>query len=94
MPSVRRIEIGSRLRDCRVRARLSQADAGADVGKSDKTISAYEAGERMPDVETLAHMCLLYGVSTDEIIFGTPMVPQVLRDVFGRVTGNAPDPGG
>jgi transcriptional regulator with XRE-family HTH domain len=84
MPQARLIEIGSRLRQCRVAAKLSPADAGIEAKCSAKTIYAIEAGTREVGGLRLADLCLAYGVSADYILFGTHMVPEDLRGVFTR----------
>lgn len=90
MPEVRRIEAGSRLRACREALNLTQEDVVnglKDMGRAmaDSTLSSYERGRRPIDAFTLADLCLIYGVSTDFILFGTAMVPDDLRQVFSRM---------
>lgn len=84
MPEARKIEIGSRLRECRVAAKLSPVQAALEAKCSAKTIYAIEAGSRPLDAVRLADFCLVYGVSADYILFGTHMVPRDLRDLFTR----------
>lgn len=83
-PLARKIEIGSRLRECRLGAKLSPEQAGAEAQCSAKTIYAMEAGTREPGSIRLADLCLAYGVSADYILFGTHMVPSDLKDAFTR----------
>lgn len=90
MPNTRRVEIGNRLRECRIEAKLSQADVGAQLEVSNRTISSWENGARTPDAIALADMALLYGVASDYLLFGTHMVPEGLRDLFARVTVRRP----
>lgn len=85
MPMARMIEIGSRLRECRLAAKLSPHEAAVQGKCSAKTIYAIEAGTRPVDAVRLADLCLAYGVSSDYVLFGTHMVPQDLRDLFTRV---------
>lgn len=54
---------------------------------SKQAISAWENGSRRLAAETLGDLALLYGVSSDYILFGTHMVPQELRDLFARARG-------
>jgi transcriptional regulator with XRE-family HTH domain len=89
MPQTRRIEIGSRLRACRLAAKLGPEEAGAYAKCSAKTIYAYEAGTREIGAIRLQDLCLAYGVSADYILFGTHMIPQDLKELFQRV-GRSP----
>lgn len=50
------------LRDLRLRARLTQAEAGTHIGRSDKTISAYENGGVSPQIDDFLALLELYGV--------------------------------
>lgn len=84
MSLAKRIEIGSRLRECRAAAKLSPADAAQAVDCSAKTIYAIEAGSRPLEATRLAALCLVYGVSSDYLLFGTHMVPEDLRHLFAR----------
>jgi transcriptional regulator with XRE-family HTH domain len=90
MTKVRLIEIGSRLRECRLAAKLSPAEAGVEAKCSAKTIYAVEAGTREVGAVRLQDLCLAYGVSSDYILFGTHMVPQDLRAIFSRAGRSAP----
>lgn len=56
------------------------------------TLSSYESGRRTIDAFTLADLCLLYGVSTDYILYGTHMVPEDLRILFQRNGAARRDP--
>lgn len=89
MPQVRRIEAGSRLRECRLNVKLTQEDVvreleGMGRRVSNSTLSSYESGRRTIDAFTLADLCLIYGVSTDYALYGTHMVPAALRDLYLR----------
>lgn len=79
-----RIEIGARLRSCRKSIRHSQEDVAAELGVSAKAISAWESGDRMPSAEGLRNLCVVYGVSSDFILFGLDMVPRAVNDLLAR----------
>jgi transcriptional regulator with XRE-family HTH domain len=85
MPLTRRIEIGSRLRSCREEARLGLGDVAGELKVSKQTVSSWEKGARLLDAIRLADLALMYGVSSDYILFGTRMVPEDLRAVFAKV---------
>lgn len=90
MPLLRRIETGSRLRECRLRMKLTQDDVVRELAAmgrpiADSTYSSYESGRRAIDAFTLADVCLILGVSTDYALYGTDMVPRELKELFQRV---------
>lgn len=81
----RRTEMGVRLRDCRIEARLSLADVAEELKLSKQTVSSWEKGARLLDALRLADLALMYGVSSDYILFGTRMVPEDLRAIFTKM---------
>lgn len=84
------VEVGTRLRDSRVEARLQPQDVATELGNSVKTVYAWEAGTRELGSRSLAKLCLLYGVDPGFILFGTHMVPDDLRGVFARARQAGP----
>ena len=46
----------------RMRSGLTAREVGEAVGKSDKTVSAWETGRGQPDLDTLLLLCDLYQV--------------------------------
>ena len=54
--------LAERLRSARKAAGLTLAEAGDQVGKSSKAISAYEASINEPSVDTLIGLCHAYDV--------------------------------
>lgn len=64
--------IGSRLREARKKAGLTQEAAAEKLGiPKYQTISAYENDKNAPKLETLKDFCRLYGVTSDYILFGS-----------------------
>lgn len=55
--------MASTLKDCRKRLGMSVDDVGVAIGKSPKTVSAWEVGRGQPDADTLVSLASLYGVS-------------------------------
>jgi transcriptional regulator with XRE-family HTH domain len=100
MPSAIRIEMGSRMRECRLAVRLSQDDAieavnelAASSGRpalTSKALSSWETGDRMPSLETLGDLCLVYGVSADFILRGSDTIPREMRELFQRIGSARP----
>lgn len=84
MPLARMIERGTRLRESRQAAKLSVKEVAEELKVTKQAVFAWENGTRRLDSDRLADLVLLYGVSADFILFGTHMVPQVLKDLFAR----------
>ncbi|MCD7733004.1 MAG: helix-turn-helix domain-containing protein [Oscillospiraceae bacterium] len=55
--------------------KLSQKELAEAIGaKSFTTVSTWERGGSMPDVETISKLCILFGISVDEL-FGIENAP-------------------
>lgn len=54
----------SRLREFRKAANLTTAEVGKKIGKSDRTISAWENGRGQPDADLLLKLCEIYGIKS------------------------------
>lgn len=63
--SIREV-MARRLRLYRERAGMSGLEVGAAIGKSSKTVYAWESGRTQPDADTLIRLCRLYGVSISD----------------------------
>ena len=57
-----------RLKELRENKRLNQAGLALKLSVSQSTISAYEIGERTPDLETLIAIANLFNVSIDYLV--------------------------
>lgn len=70
--------IGFRLKRAREKCGLKQADVREQIPEisSVQSVSAYERGENNPPLEILKKLCILYGVSSDSILFGNDGLPQ------------------
>lgn len=62
--------IGSRLRQARLRAKLSQRYVANELGATRQMVSAWEHDLAKPRMGHLAQACELYGCSVNEIMFG------------------------
>lgn len=60
-----RLVCGMKVRELRTGLGMSQADFGATFGVGAQTVSHWEAGRRMPDLERLVDMATGYGVTMD-----------------------------
>lgn len=57
------------LKAARVNAKLSQKEAAAKLGISNKTLCSWEKGKTFPDQPMIEGICVLYGVTYDMIDF-------------------------
>ncbi len=60
------------IKAARVNAGLTQKEAAAHFGVSNKTLCAWEVGASMPNAKQIDMMCDLYGFSYDELNFLPP----------------------
>ena len=58
----------SNIINLRTASGMTQAELGAKLNYSDKTISKWERGEAIPDAYVLTQMAELFGVSVDELL--------------------------
>lgn len=65
-------DFGKRLKDLRGRFRLSQDKLAKQVGVSFNTVCRWEYGERTPRAEELSRLAAVFGITTDELINGSP----------------------
>ena len=57
------------LRAARVNAGLKQKEAATLLGVSNKTLSNWENGVSVPGADKIDPICMIYGVSYDNLIF-------------------------
>lgn len=57
-----------KLREIRKRQGMTQKELGALVGSSEASLSFYESGKQMPDLDKLVQLANALGVSTDELL--------------------------
>ena len=63
-----RLATAGNIINLRTAAGMTQAELGAKLNYSDKTISKWERGEAIPDAYVLVQMAELFGVTTDELL--------------------------
>lgn len=60
----------------RTRRELSQEDLAAALGVSRQSVSKWETGQSVPDLDKIIRMADLFGVSVDELVReGDPPAP-------------------
>ncbi|WP_312727555.1 helix-turn-helix transcriptional regulator [Enterococcus sp.] len=75
---------GARLKDLRLRAKLTQQQLGDIVHVSKVSISGYERGERSPDTETLRNLANYFEVSVDYLLNGHEGYQKEWSDSFDK----------
>lgn len=65
-----RMTLAARLKYYRKAAGLTAAEVGAKIGKSEKTVSAWECGRGQPDADMLLSICKIYGIKSIAELFG------------------------
>lgn len=75
-----RMTLATKLKDFRTRAGLTINDVGEKIGKSGKTVSAWECGRGQPDADMLLTLCGLYGVGSIAEFYGEAQPAFALSD--------------
>lgn len=63
-------EFCERLKQARIKAKMSQAELSGKIDRPQGRISSYETGKTTPDAETLAVICKVTGVDANWLLFG------------------------
>ena len=78
--------IADRLRELRKHAGLDVDTVGKGVGRSGKTISAWETGRNVPSADMLISICKFFGVDIDYFY-----PPEVTRNANGDFAPLSPE---
>lgn len=62
--------IHQNLKELRSARNMTQEQVAAHLNVTRQTISSYESGRTRPDIDTLARLAQLYGVSLEDILYG------------------------
>ena len=73
---------GESLREARLRAGYTQAEAAEAIGVTDTTITRIERGTSKPSLETLVMLCWLYNVSVDRVLGIMTPTEEHLLEVY------------
>jgi transcriptional regulator with XRE-family HTH domain len=76
--------LGLRLRQARIENKYTQQDAAAHCKVTRQTISGWERGSSHICVLQLGSLAMLYGKTTDYLIFGIQTVPVNDESMCGR----------
>jgi len=69
-----------RLKELREQKRLNQEGLATKINVSQSTISAYEVGERTPDLETLITIANFFNVSIDYLVGRSNVKQNIKQD--------------
>lgn len=70
------------LKSYRLRANMTVYEVGEKVGKSGKTVDAWEHGRGQPDADMLLLLCDLYGVPSVGAFFGEDKMPVTDNEYY------------
>ena len=62
------VDFGSKLKELRINARLTQEQLGKQIGVTKSVISFYELQERSPSPDVLVKLAKVFQVSTDYLL--------------------------
>lgn len=74
-----RFTLAERLKRYREDANLTIYEVGDKIGKSGKTVSAWECGRGQPDADMLLTLCHLYGINSIAELYGEEGNPPALE---------------
>lgn len=66
-----RTKIGTRLRELRKKANITQTELSERLGITQGSISLWESGETKPDVENLLKISEIFGCTVDSLLKGS-----------------------
>lgn len=64
------VKIGKFIAQCRNEKNLTQEALGGKLGVTNKTVSRWENGHYLPDIEMMQLLCKEFGISINELISG------------------------
>jgi transcriptional regulator with XRE-family HTH domain len=78
-------QTGAFLAQLRKEAGLTQMQLGEKLGVTNKTISRWECGNYMPDLDTCLLLSELFGVTINELLLGQRLSDSEMRQTANRV---------
>ncbi len=76
--------ISDRILKLRKEAGFSQESLAEKLGVSRQSISKWESGNVMPDIDNVIAMCEIFGVSTDYLLTGESKEPEVQTEEYAQ----------
>ena len=62
------MRIGEKIRRLRIQKGMSQARLGETLSVSQDTVSLWETGKSLPDIETPVRICAIFDVTSDYLL--------------------------
>lgn len=87
------VKIGKFIASLRRKAGLTQEALGEKLGVTNKTVSRWETGNYMPDIEMLQLLAQEFHVTVDELLTGKTQPAEADRQEAERNTLKMPDTG-
>lgn len=72
-----RLILADNLTKLRKKHKLTQVELAHKLGFSDKSVSKWEQGDTIPDIETIKKIADLYGVSVDSLLEDKPQEDEI-----------------
>lgn len=72
-------EIGLRIKELRIKNKMTQKSLALQIGISEQGVSKWERGESLPDISKLIHLSKLLGVTTDELLSGEKQKAEISK---------------
>ena len=76
---INQIKIGQFIAESRKNRNLTQKQLAEEIGVTDKTISKWETGNRLPDAALLIDLCSVLQVDVNELLRGERVSPENYR---------------
>lgn len=80
---------GAFIAQLRKEAGLTQMQLGENLGVTNKTVSRWECGNYMPDLDTCLLLSELFGVTVNELLMGQRLSDSQMRETANRVLAHA-----
>lgn len=83
-----RLILADNLTRLRKKHKLTQVELAHQLGFSDKSISKWEQGDTIPDIETIKKIADLYGISVDSLLEEKPQEDEIDTKERKRIITN------
>ena len=82
------MEIGKKLKDARIKSRLTQEEIAEKLNVSRQTISNWENEKSYPDIISVIELSSLYSISLDDLLKGDEEMKKHLEESTNVVKSN------
>jgi transcriptional regulator with XRE-family HTH domain len=74
------IKIGKFIASCRKEQGMTQAALAEKLGISDRTVSKWETGKSMPDLDKISELCGYLGIDVNELLSGEKLTMEQYKE--------------